>query len=118
MTATTPIRVPRNAQYKMGWTFRDRKTRAPLDISDWTFALDVKASAGAPGPPIASATFDNIVAIEGAVDVTLTGSDFSAVEGSQEVVRLAYDCLVQDGDGVVVALVDGVVLLTPGVSTI
>lgn len=117
MTAQMPIRVPRNAQYKVGWTFLDRKTREPLDISDWTFALDVKYSAGF-GSPIASATFDNIDAPAGSVDVTINGADFATVRGAQETVRLAYDCLVQDSDGVVVAMVEGVVLLTPGVSTL
>ena len=118
MAAIMQIRVPRNAEYKQNWRFRHRIGGDALDITGWTFALDVKASSGASGPPIASATFDNIVAVEGSVDVTILGSDFSAVEGSQEVVRLAYDCLVEDSDGVVVAMVEGEVLLTPGVSTI
>lgn len=118
MAALLDIEVPRNGQYKQGWKFRDRLTGVDLDISDWTFALDVKASPGADGSPIASAVFSNMVGVEGTIDVFLDGADFASVEGEQEVVRLSYDCLAKDGGDVTVVQLRGQIILMPGVSTL
>lgn len=117
MPVNMDIEVPRNASYKQGWTFRDKLTKEPLDITGWTFALDVKYNAGA-SAVIASAIFNNIVGPDGTVDVQINGSDFSAVEGVQEKVVLAYDCLAKDIDGLVIVQTRGQVYLMPGVSTI
>lgn len=118
MPAEMNIEVPRNGSYFQRWTFRDRLTREPLDISEWTFALDIKSAAGAPGSPVGSAIFSDVDGPGGGVNVRIDGADLSEVEGAQEIVRLAYDFLGRDEESVITVEARGQIILMPGVSTL
>lgn len=124
MAGGMDIEVPRNGHYFQCWWMEamdivdGEDVWRPLDITAWTFSLDVKASAGLEGSPIASATFSGADSIAGTINVKLDGADFSDVDGKQEIVRLAYDCLAKDTDGIIMVQLRGQVILLPGVSTI
>jgi hypothetical protein len=71
----------------------------PVDLTGAALALDVKLRAGDADPPIASATITEDDYTLGRVTVALDGSQFDAVEGVNETVRLAYDFIAtQDGN--------------------
>lgn len=115
MSLETNIRVPRNGDWFMGWALTD-DTGAAIDITGWTLKLQVKAVAGAPGGPIASAIFSARDDVNGTFNVRLRGSDFASVAGPMERVTLAYDFLCTDGSGIKMIEVNGAVFLMPGVS--
>lgn len=124
MAVAMDIEVPRNGHFLKGFTLEafeevdGEEIWSPIDITGWTFALDVKASAGASGPPIASATFSDLDGLTGYVSVKIDGSDFASVEGEQEVVRLSYDYLAKDIDNIIMVEARGQVILLPGTSSI
>lgn len=114
--AQMDIELQRNASYVREWGFTDAgEPPVPLDLTGAEFALDVKASAGDPDPPIASATFAILDAPGGIVQVSLSGADFAAVEGEQERVVLAYDCIATQDD-TPIPIARGALILLPGVS--
>ena len=115
MPANMDIEVQRNGSYSQSWTFLDKNTREPLDLTGWTFKLDVKRNAGA-SEVIASAVIDQIDIADASINVTIPGSAFSAIEGAQETVTLAYDLLIRDSANLPVVQTRGNVYLTPGVS--
>lgn len=108
------IELQRNADYVRQWVLKDSHG-APLDLTGAAFQLDVKAAAGAPDPPIGSATFTMIDAANGVLEIALRGDHFAALPGGYERVVLAYDCIAtQDGDDLPIAR--GAIILLPGVS--
>lgn len=109
------IGLPRNGSYQKTWTLRDDDGN-PIDLTGYTFAMAVKASAGAPGAAIANATIVPVGALtNGQISVTLLGSAFAAVPGPQDIVRLAYDFKATKAS-VPNIWVQGTIVLTPGVS--
>jgi hypothetical protein len=87
----------------------------PVDLTGAALALDVKLRAGDADPPIASATITEDDYTLGRVTVALDGSQFDAVEGVNETVRLAYDFIATQ-DGNTYLLARGAIILDPGVS--
>ena len=118
MAAYLDIEVQRNADYHATWRFRDKITGEPLNVSSWLFSLQVRPVAGASGPPIAYGSVDITDALEGKVGVKIRGSDFAAVEGEMEIVRLAYDFIAKDRTDTKVVDVRGQIILIPGVSSV
>lgn len=115
MAASLDIEVPRNGDYFAGWTLRDQNTGEPLDVTGWTLAMQVRHVAGQ-GSVVASAQFSGRIDHAGYFDVLLLGSDFAAVPGGSEIVRLAYDFRATDADGVRVIETRGQIILIPGVT--
>lgn len=108
------IELQRNSDYRREFAILD-DDGAALDLTGAVFAFDVKYRAGDPDPPLASATVTVVDAPTGITEVHLSGDQFNAVEGTHELVRLAYDWkATQDGDDTILAR--GYVLLSPGVS--
>lgn len=114
MTEIRDLELQRNATLTLEFEVQDA-TGTALDITGDTFKLDVKARAGDADPPLASATIAVLDAPTGLISIYLEGSDFSAVAGAFETVRLAYD-LIGTIDGKDVPLMRGTLLLVPGVS--
>lgn len=112
------IEVPRNSSYFRSWKFKDAECDAPLNIAGWSFSLQVKSVAAVTAPVIAAAYFTDNSGRNGTVNVRIDGSDFGAVDGVQENVRLPYDFLARDEDGIVTTQFRGFIILTPGVSSI
>lgn len=109
------IELQRNGDYRREYAIVD-DDGAPLDLTGAVHAFDVKVRAGDPDPVLASATVTTVgPAVDGVVEVHLSGDQFAAVGGAQEIVRLAYDWKVtQDGDDNII--MRGYIVLTPGVS--
>jgi len=112
--ATFNIEVQRNGSYRKTWSFK-APDGTPVDLTGATYEMDIKHAAG-DGTVLASFT----VALEGLasagqISVALDGSALAAVDGVNEIVRLAYDLLVTQS-GVKMILARGALLLTPGVS--
>lgn len=108
------IELPRNGDYRREYSIVD-DVGAVIDLTGAVHAYDVKYRAGDPDPPLAAAEVTPVDLPNGVVEVHLSGDQFDAVEGTHEIVRLAYDWKVtQDGDDNIVAW--GYVVLTPGVS--
>lgn len=118
MVAMIAIRVPRNADFTSSLTLVDKLTGDPIDITGWTFALHIKSSASPDSPTLSIANFSNIDGENGSMDMIIRGESLSGVPGEQEVVRLAYDLLGRDEEGVTALTIEGEILLTPGVSSI
>lgn len=111
---TLDIELPRNADYRREYAIVD-DDGAALDLTGAVFDLEVKYRAGDADPPIADATITVTDAPGGIVEVHLSGDQFAAVPGVNEIVRLAYDWkATQDGDDTILAR--GAIILTPGVS--
>lgn len=117
MPVEMDIEVPRNGDFFMGWQLVDDKTGDPFDITGWALKLQVKPVAGAPVGAIASAIFSGRDDASGFFNVRLRGSDFAAVPGPMERVRLAYDFLCTDASGLKIIETRGSVILVPGVTT-
>lgn len=120
VTMLTEYNIPlaRNASYKRGWTMLYPDGVTPIDLTGWTFALDIKANDDLDGPVIASALIDNFSAIEGSFDVTIEGSDFPEPVGEPQIVRFAYDFIAKDATDVAATITRGQVVLYPGVSAL
>jgi len=116
MAANLNIEVPRNGSYFQRWTFRDKLTGSPLDVTAWTFALHVKRAAGIQDGTLAAATFSDVDGPNGGVNVRLDGQALASLEGAQETIRLAYDFLARDEGGVITVQTRGQIILMPGVS--
>jgi hypothetical protein len=109
------IEVQRNAAYARDFLIEDEEG-LPIDLTGVTHEFDIKYHAGDPDPPIATATITpGVTPTEGRVTVEIDGADFAAVDGTHEVVRLAYDWIATQ-DGYRWPLARGYILLTPGVS--
>lgn len=113
MAADLDIEVPRNGDYFAGWTMRDRLTNEVIDLADWVLELKVRAVAGQ-GAVLASASFPTRDDALGYFDIRIRGSDFEAVPGPSEIVRLAYDFRATDPTGVRVIETRGQIILIPG----
>lgn len=109
------ITVPRNGDYFRTWQLVD-VSGAPIDLTGHTLVLAVRAAAGEEGDPIASATITIEPLPHGMFDVLLHGADFDDVEGSMEIVNLAYDLKRTDPTGIITVELRGAVILKPGVS--
>lgn len=115
MPAEMNIEVPRNGNYFKGWTLEDDLGN-PLDITGWTLRLQARPVAGAGGAAIASALISGRDDAQGFFNVRLRGSDFAAVPGSMEIVKLAYDFIAFDADNIVIVETRGQIHLIPGVT--
>lgn len=113
-TVKMDIELQRNATFARQFALTD-DTGAALDLTGATFAFDVKARAGDPDPPLASATVTVVNAAGGLVKVVLAGSLFAAIDGDYEAVRLAYDFIGTQA-GISTVLARGTLTLLPGVS--
>lgn len=114
MTEIINLELQRNASITQEYQVLD-SAGAGLDITGNTFKLDVKARAGDADPPIATATISVVDAASGIISIYLAGSSFSAVAGTKEIVRLAYDLIVTRSAKDIV-LARGTLSLVPGVS--
>jgi hypothetical protein len=110
-----PLTIHRNGAFRRRLAFTEPRTGVPIDLTGATFVLRVRRSAGAPGSPIATASIIVEDAPGGIIEVTLLGSAFSLVEGTQDIVTLAYDLVMTQG-GVPRVLAEGPLTLKPGVS--
>lgn len=96
-----PIRLERNGSWSATLLFKD-ELGAAVDLAGVTFSGSVRPSAGS---STVYATFAFTVVDEsgGQVLVSLLGSDFDEVPGTQEIVRLAHDAYaVKDGTPAVI----------------
>lgn len=108
------IKLQRNADWRRELAIVD-DLGDPLDLTGATFKLEVKYREGDPDPPLATANITVVDAPGGIIEAHLSGDQFAAVPGANELVNLAYDLIgTQDGDDT--ALARGYVILTPGVS--
>lgn len=107
-----PIEVQRNATLAFGGQVIDATTDEPVDLTGYTIDCDVAAVAG--GTVLASPTATIDAPTEGGFSVTIDGSDFDAVEGDMEPVRLAYNIRLTSGSSVH-AIMRGPLTLLPGV---
>lgn len=83
------IEVPRNGHYYELWQITD-VDQQPIDLTGHTLSMAARDAAGT-GAIIATAILSIDDATAGSFHVKWTGSDFDAVQGATEVVRLAYD---------------------------
>lgn len=113
MPASLDLEVPRNGNYFQEWRLTD-SDKAPLNLTGSTLEMDCRAISGA-GAVIASATIVMVEPLNGQFTVNWTGSDFDAVDGPTEVVRLAYDLKRTFGD-ITEIPVRGHILLIPEVT--
>lgn len=112
--AAFDIEVPRNGDFRRELAALDDAGVA-IDLTGAVIELAVKLRAGDPDPPVASATVAPVDLPTGVFEVHLSGDQFDAVPGVNEIVRLAYDLKVtQDGDDNILAR--GAIILSPGVS--
>ena len=112
--ANFDIEVPRNGDFRREFAIVD-DVGAVIDLTGAVSELSVKLRAGDPDPPVASATITPVDLPNGIIEVHLSGDQFAAVPGVNELVRLAYDLKVtQDGDDNILAR--GAIILSPGVS--
>jgi hypothetical protein len=113
------IAIPRNGVYEQDWQFRarsvDGRTWEPIDLTGHTLTMRFRRAAGQ-GPVIASATFDIYDALNGWFTVRVNGADFSSIQGSTEIVSIAYDLKDTYPDGNAFVYPSGHALLMPGVS--
>jgi hypothetical protein len=113
------IAIPRNGVYEQDWQFRarsvDGRTWEPIDLTGHTLAMRFKRVAGQ-GSVIANATFNIYDPANGWFTVRINGSDFSSVQGSTDIVTLAYDLKSIASDGTAFVYPSGHALLMPGVS--
>jgi hypothetical protein len=86
----------------------------PLNVTGATFSMKVKERAGDTAV-LATATVTVVDATIGHIRISLAGSALSAVPGTMEIVRLAYD-LVMTLSGVPRVIMRGTLVLVPGVS--
>lgn len=114
MAQLVDIELQRNEVLTLDYALKDADG-GTLDITGATFALDVMTAAGVGGSPIASATVTILDPALGIIAITLDGSDFAAVDGAMEIVRLAYD-LIMTLEGTPSAVMRGGLILVPGVS--
>lgn len=108
------IELERNGTYVESWQITDDEGVA-IDVTGWTFAMDVKYAAGESDPPLASATVTVDNAATGELTVQIEGADFAAVDGEKEKVILAYDFVAVES-GVPQVYVGGPLILVPGVT--
>jgi hypothetical protein len=111
-----PIAVPRNGVYSKRWNIKDEATGEPIDLTGWNFALDIKYAAGDADPPLGSGAVTVYDAGEGALNVLVDGTDFAAVPGTHETVRLAYDLVATVAGTGALVIASGPLLLEPGVT--
>lgn len=112
--ASFDVEIQRNEDYVRRFAILD-DAGAALNLTGATFEWSFKMRAGDPDPVIATATIDVIDAAGGIVEVSFSGSDFAAVDGDWEEVRLAYDWIATQ-DSITTVLARGYLLLKPGVS--
>lgn len=112
------ISIPRNGHYQEQWQFNVRNVDdtawEPMDLTDHTLNMDFRYVAGQ-GSVLASASIAITDAVNGAMTITIDGSDFSDVDGESEIVTLAYD-LADTYESITKIYPRGHALLIPGVS--
>lgn len=111
MPASLDIEVPRDGHYREGWHLRDN-VGADLDLTGHTITAAAQA-AGGTGPVIARAIIDLYDALHGRFDMTWAGANFASVEGTTEIVRLAWKLRDTAPDGITKDIVVGEIILTP-----
>lgn len=114
MAANLNLEVPRNGHYAQGWVLNDNEG-APIDLAGHALELKIRAVAGQ-GGVLATAAIDIYDAPSGRFTVEINGADLAALDGSSEIVRLAYDLAHTYPDGVEMVPVRGLILLMPGVT--
>lgn len=114
MAAELTIEVPRNGWYAQGWVLADNDGEV-IDLTGHTLDLKIRAVAGQ-GVVLATAAIDIYDALNGRFTIEIDGADLAALDGSSELVRLAYDLVHTYADGVEMIPVRGQILLMPGVT--
>lgn len=108
------IRVPRNADYNETWEIHDIDD-VPIDLTDCTLQMKIRRAAGN-GTNLATASISITDAVNGLINIRITGASLAMVEGQNESVKLAYDLRLTYPDNVKFILSEGNVILTPGVT--
>jgi len=119
MDSLTPIYLPielnRNGSWVRTILLYDLSGN-PVDASHWTLAGAVKAAAGVSGGALATFTITPTPGADGQYLIELLGSDLNAVDGDQAIVRLAYDIRATRNTYPPEILLQGPVILNPGVT--
>lgn len=103
-----PIEVSRNGVTGIGLEIWDEVANSALDLTGMSFTCKVANALGE--APIVTFVAEVADALAGQVDVVFDGSQIN-VQGTQEIVRLAYEIKSDGGDTVV----RGPLYLIPGI---
>lgn len=110
-----PVELNRNGSWVRTILLYDLAGGA-VDASAWAIAGAVRMAAGAAGAALATFTVDAVDADNGQYLLTLLGSDLDALDGAQETIRLAYDVRATRSGRPPEILMQGPVILNPGVT--
>jgi len=131
---TAPLRMQRNGDYHQTWTIRDTGATSeehplgqPVDLTNYTFAMKIKAVAGASAvvltvpqtpDPLETGIYIEDPPASGQITVTVKAEDMEAanLDNEQGVVVLAYDVLWTDADDITECIARGPFHYEPGVT--
>lgn len=114
--AYLPITVQWNEDYSAEYALTDAATGDALDLSGCTVTMELRSAAGVTGAALASATISSSSLAEGVWGETISQATLEALAGDREVVRLAYDVLIVDPDGLKRIWRRGPFIIEPGVT--
>jgi len=108
-----PIEVSRVANVPIGGQFWDEVANAPMDISGYSFSMQIALADGETAiySPVVTVTDP----ISGMIDFTIDGSALSSVSGAQDIVTLSYQVKAIDFAGKSIIAIRGPLILTPGI---
>jgi len=108
-----PIEVSRVAIVPIGGQFWDEVANAPMDISGYSFSMQIALADGM--TVIYSPVVTVTDAILGMIDFTIDGASLSSVSGDQDTVNLSYQVKAIDFEGKSIVAIRGPLILTPGI---
>lgn len=114
--AKVNVLIRRNEDYLMEWALLD-EDGAPLDITGWTFVLDIQERLAT--IVVQSGEITVTDAANGQIQVLIEGGDLapiSLVGSPLQDVALRYDLLATDTDGIRRVLAYGFLIMSRGIS--
>lgn len=111
--------IEQGATFTRDFRYRDQDN-VPIDLTTYVARMKIRRTAGTANPPVydSEATlFENTLAIDGPNGTVILSIPGTLTKDFAAPFKGAYDIEIEDSDGVVTRLVEGAVIISPGVTT-
>lgn len=108
------IGVTRNTTTPLGFSFIDKVTDTPVNLTGTTMLCNIARADG--DAFVYQFPLSIVDPVGGLANLYIDGSVFSSLEGPKEVVKLAFQVISTQSDGVKITALRGSILVYPGIN--